>query len=295
MAGSEGKRKKTALDAPRGSFFWLSPSDPRLKIVGLDTSHKKGDHPLWDSRAFRDISKERIGNFRHYGIKKSILIRIVDDDNWLVVDGRGRLIGARIIEKEQIAAGESPTLRIKVEVEKGDDKHVFGLARALNTHDADDAITNAENARRYMDDYGASLAEVAQSFGVSEQTVRNWLQLLESTPEVLEAIQAGELTPTAATAIASLPAEEQAETLEELKRESGGKKITAARAQSKAREKSGKAPTAAPKEKLKRIVVVLTKLCSDTDLKKDDLLSAVDKICRITTGYTFEQFCNIGD
>src|SRR5687767_8303476 len=112
MSDETGKRRRTAIEAKRGTHFVMAPSDPRLKIVGLDTrtGQDKPDGPehyLYDERAFREVPEDRLKNYRYYGIQKPIIV-VVDGEDLLVDDGRGRLLGARIIEAQQLEAGEEP-------------------------------------------------------------------------------------------------------------------------------------------------------------------------------------------
>lgn len=285
--------KKTAIDAKRGTFFWLSPSDPRLKIVGVDvrTGQEKPDgpeHPLYQDRAFRKIPEDRLLNYRYYGIQEPITVQ-VDGDDYLVVDGRGRTIGGRLVEAQQKAAGEATTILLKVIVAKVPDEDLYGLAEALNIHDVDDTLAHAKSCQRMMN-MGSSLEKIAMTKGVSQQTIRNWLGLLSAAPEVIAAVKAGEATPTVAVQLATLPKVDQVVVLAELKEDAKktGGKITVEKANAKAREKAGKAPAQTPKAKLDRIGGILRKL-STASQTKEELLSALDKISRLACGVAFEK------
>lgn len=294
---TDKKPRKTAVDAPRGTFFWLDPHDPRLKLVGVDvrTGQTKPDGPehyLYDTRAFRTILPERVSNYRHYGVKTAIHI-VIDGDDYLVEDGRGRLIGARLVADIQRAAGEE-IIRIPAVVAKGDEVHLFGLSRALNVHDADDTLTNAKNAQRMLD-MGSALATVAVTFGVSDQTIRNWTAMLSLSPEVMAEVVNGELSGTAAIQLASLPKAEQSKVLTEAK--ASGEKLTVEKMQRTVREKTGKPAGNTPKDRLGKIAAILTKLADKApgERTKDVMADTLDKISRIATGCTLDKLADIGD
>lgn len=292
---TDTKKKKTAIDAPRGTFFWLSPSDPRLKVVGVDTKHGP-EHPLYSERNFRNLSEESIRNIGYFGVRQNIVVKEEDYEGekcLLVVAGNGRVRRARVVEAEQIKAGISPTIRIPVVLDKGHEgKDLIALAGATNVFDAEDPTIRARDAQR-MIDMGASIEEVATSKGVSTQTVRNWQSLLELAPKVIQQVISGEVTGTAAIQLAVLPKEEQATTLEEIKKEGG--KVTVERTRAKANEKAGRTTTDTPKAKLEKIAKHLFKLSGMSNPSKDELLSTLDKICRLATGHTLEKLGDIGD
>ena len=53
-AGTE-KRSRTAVAEQRSTTFMIEPS--KLVIVGYDTKHKKGEHPLWQERALEAVDE----------------------------------------------------------------------------------------------------------------------------------------------------------------------------------------------------------------------------------------------
>lgn len=287
--------KKTAIDAPRGTFFWLDPDDPRLKVIGLDTDDGP-DHPLYDDRIKRPLDPNRVKNFAFYGCRKPISVRVVGDE-YHVVDGRGRVRYSREVKSLQTASGETETIRIPAIVAKGDDADLFGVSRALNLHDTDGPLTNAKNAQRMLA-MGRTIAEVAVSFGVSEQTIRNWETLLNNVaPEVLSQVIAGEITGTAAIQLAPIPKQEQAAALEEIKsevKETGGK-VTVERAAKKAREKTGKAAGLTPKARLEEIGALIFDMTAESNPTKETLLKVLDKIAKLSTGKSLKKLADMGD
>ena len=69
---------KQALDFKRGATFKIPPARPL--VIGVDTKHKKGEHPLWDPRSFWDLNPDVIESMVEHGV-----------DRWLEV-GSGRTL-----------------------------------------------------------------------------------------------------------------------------------------------------------------------------------------------------------
>lgn len=283
-------RRKTSIDAPRGTHFHLDPSE--LIIIGLDT--KDGpEHPLYDSRNALPLEEDRIANFAFYGVLKPVLVK-KDGDRLLVIDGRQRVRYARAANKELKKRGEE-LLRVPVIVKKGDDAHLFGVSRAANLHAVDDLITTARNAQRFLD-MGRDISEVATTFGVSASTVRNWIAMLDLAPAVQAQVVAGEIGTVAAVQLAQLPAAEQVATVEQVKAEAkaNGKRVTSDKLATAAREKAGKAPsTNTPKARLDKIETLLRKLAKQWVKEgSPDLEDYLDKIARIVTGGNMDKLCD---
>ena len=74
---------------------------------------------------------------------------------------------------------------------------------------------------------GKTEAEVAIDFGVSQQTIKNWLALGDLSAPVRKAIEAGQIAASAGAQLTSLSREDQVARLEELK--ASGGKVTAER------------------------------------------------------------------
>lgn len=279
------KRSRKAIDAPTGTFFWLDPYDAKLKIVGLDT--KDGpEHRLYDPRIHRPLDENRVRNFRFFGCREPIVVEKQSNGDLYVVDGRGRTRYSREAYRQQVAEGETQCIRIPVLLAKGDEDIITGLANALNLHDADGPVTLARKAQNRLD-RGRTLAEVSVEFGVSDQTIRNWQTLIaDVAPEVLAKVVAGEITSTAAIALAPITKEQQGAALQELQADGG--KVTAEKAKQKAEEKTGKVATLTPKQRLDKIENVLVKLLNG-EQTKDALWIVLQKICKLATKKTMEK------
>lgn len=302
---SEDKnRSRQAAEAPRGpSTFKFDPD--QLVIIGVDTEDGP-EHPLYDPRAFRELKPEKKAMYRRLGVRVPVKFKHMKvklrgakefTDADVVIDGKGRTLYARAIKRDMEAAGADPADFIKVPglSERGSDEDLFGISRALNQHEADGPLENAKSVQR-MISYGKSEEECAETMGVSGQTIRNWLSLLELDPAVQQEMGAA-LTPTAALALAQLPRAEQKEVLAEVKQEAAeGTKATVESVRRKVAEKSGKEHNPnTPKAKLERLEKILFKLSGQASPKKEDLEKAIDQMCRVVTGHTLEKLGDIGD
>lgn len=239
------KKLKKAIAAKRLNAFSLDPDD--VVVIGVDTQDGR-EHSLWDKRSFDPLEEATVRNIATYGVIEPIIV-VKDGDKVIVADGRRRVLHAREAKKRQLAAGEI-TVMIPAVLKKGSDARIFGISRSANAHRKnDDAMTNAENAGRMMD-LGASVDDVAVTFGVETQTVKIWLTLLDADASVKKAVQAGELAPSAAAKLAKLSREEQRKALIQMRAEG---KITVAKASAKvAASKNGKTATPAPGKKILR-------------------------------------------
>jgi ParB family chromosome partitioning protein len=191
---------KSAIDAPRLNAWAVSPSD--LVIVGLDT-HNGPEHPLYDERVLLPVPDAFVADIRALGILEPVKVR--KNGNLLeVVAGRQRVRAAREVNR---TGGD---LRVPVMLERGDDARMRDVGLSENEHRVNDSHeVKIRKLVRYLAS-GRTEHEAAVRFGVSGQTIKNWLALAEAGPEVKAAVAAGEITSTEAVKIARKPRETQA-------------------------------------------------------------------------------------
>jgi ParB family chromosome partitioning protein len=193
-------------------MFMINPEDLVLVI--------DKNHPLYDARAADPIDENLVRNIMVYGVKEPVLVR-KNGEALEVIDGRQRVKAAIEANKRLTAEGKEP-MRVRAIVEKGQEADLFGVLITLNELRREDTpLARADKAKRFID-MGKSEAEAAIAFGVSHQTIRNWLALETLSPPVRKAVEKGDLPATAATKLAGLSSEKQEEKLERLK-ETGGK------------------------------------------------------------------------
>lgn len=169
-------------------------------------------HPLYDELVHRKPAEDMIKNIMYRGVIKPVIVTI-EDGRMLVVDGRQRVMAARIAS-DRLEQQGLVRLRIKCVRRRGDahDMLVTMISANEHRHD-DDPLIRAKKAARLVS-LRASEDEVANCFGVTVQTIRNWLTLLELAPVVQDAVSQGVIGATAATKLAPLSHADQTEHLQ---------------------------------------------------------------------------------
>lgn len=254
---------KQALPGRRINAFAMDPCD--LKIVGIDTDHGKGDHPLWDERNDYPVSESLVLNIMVYGVTHAVTVRKEGGDP-IVVDGRQRVRAAREANKRLLAEGKE-AMTIPVLPKRGSDETMFGVMISANENRQDDSIlVKADKAGR-LRDMGKSVKEVAIAFGVTEQAVHTWLSLLDVCGEVRKAVEKGTISASVAAKLAPLGREDQVKEMKEMV-ESG----TATTAQASARvrtKRTGKETNAAPGKRTIKKLVEYVRTLEEEPLSED--------------------------
>ena len=245
--------KQVVPGAKRGQVFFINALEEgpgefpfRVVIIGLDTGHKRGEHPFWDERAAGiKIDEPLVANIRTYGVREAIKVRKVKlgtgDNDYIfeVIDGRQRTKMCREAARRAKAAGEVP-MPLKLEVGADREETQVGLMISLNSHRFDDtAMVRARKASDLIG-MGHSRADVANMFGVSKQAIGNWLSLVTLHRSVQKAVERGELSASAAIELRDVPKGEQVEKLAELV--ASGTGATDAKRQRKSRQNGNAAP-----------------------------------------------------
>ena len=112
---------KTIIEAPRGeATFLVDPGS--VRIIGVDTSHKQGEHPLWQKRAFRGPKEPSVLSMMKHGSKHvpEVVIELAEDGGWDLADGRGRVIDAREANR-RLAAEGLPQFKLRARVKRRED------------------------------------------------------------------------------------------------------------------------------------------------------------------------------
>ncbi len=202
--------------AKRSELYWHNPT--ALTIVGLDTPHTAGTHPLFDERALLPLDEQAeamISNIMQYGVLEPVLV----DRNgtaYEVIDGRQRVRCARVANERLVAAGYAPVLVPTMFKHGLDDRALFGVMVTTNEVRRDDGpIVKAEKAAR-MEALGASRKDIAIAFGVTEAAVSGWIKLAGLHSAVKAAIADGKLSAKAAMPLAGCAREEQPKILAEM-------------------------------------------------------------------------------
>lgn len=227
---ADGK-KKQAIDATRTDMFLVDPS--RLVLV----TNKR--HPLYDRRINDQLDEAMIANIVAQGVHTPIDVRkervsaecppaleglgsVAGEEVLVVVKGRHRVRWARAANELLMAeflksgadAADFAGLRVPTCVKKLADDAVLGICLSENSVRVEESVSSkAEKISRYIG-MGHTEAEAAVAAGVTVQSVRSWMKILELDPKVRKAVDEGRLTASAAVKLAELPRDEQLEALE---------------------------------------------------------------------------------
>jgi ParB family chromosome partitioning protein len=190
--------------------FAVNPND--LVLIGLDTEDTDA-HPLFDERVLSPIDENFVRNVALHGILEPVIVR-QNGESLEVVAGRQRVRAAREANIRLAEQGKEPVLVPCMAPKKGSDSDLFGISVSENEIRKDDSpAQKAAKANRLIALLGGegptSIAQAAIIFGVSQQTVRNWLALSGLASEVQDMVHRGELTATSAIQLAPLSTEEQ--------------------------------------------------------------------------------------
>lgn len=225
--------------AEKKKIEMLNPND--LIIVGLDT--KDGpSHELYDERAVWPVDEALVKDILLNGVIHPILLREIAGDLY-VVDGRQRVKAARV------AADRSPVpLLVKTMLAgTADALAVLGFMISSNEHRKEDSpLVRARKAAR-MQNYGASVDQIAIHFGVTATAIRTWFQVLEGSPKLLDFLKLERIGMAAALEISRYPKDEQGDVLEALFQVSKGQRISQAMAKAYRRKdgaSAGSTPSA---------------------------------------------------
>jgi ParB-like chromosome segregation protein Spo0J len=207
-------------------YPYADPDD--LFIIGLDTDDDE-KHELFDERAHAPLDPNLVRNISVYGVLQPVIVREEAGKKY-VVDGRQRVRAARRAKSKQAEAGE---VEVRVpyltSVVKGADRQrLAGVMVSTNEQRrADDILVKAAKASR-MIALGSDMDEVAIAFGRSTTTIRQWLNLLESHPTLVQAVRHELIAVSAAHEVAKYPKEEQVGVLQALRQQSGGSRAAPA-------------------------------------------------------------------
>lgn len=171
---------------------------------------------IWDPRWDLPVLESLVLDIMMRGVVEPIIVGKNDDGKPYVIDGRQRVKAAREAKARLAAQGSNVKLRIPAVYQRSDELSEFTTMIAANEHrQDDDPMAKAKKLERYLA-LGGSEKEAAIAFGVSHQTILNWIKLIDLAPEVRKAVKAGKLGATAAGKLADLPRAEQVDGLKKL-------------------------------------------------------------------------------
>ncbi|KWI50290.1 hypothetical protein WT72_24265 [Burkholderia pseudomultivorans] len=184
----------------------MDPND--LELV-MDPSH-----PLYDRRVHQEPNPKTVQNYRAIGVRKPVLFyKDPETGKNLIIDGRTRVINARELNRQLVAAGEEPITIPAIPQRTINDGGKTYSAVMVSTNEIrkeDSPINRAEKMARMLD-AGHTEETVAVMFGVEVPTVQQSLKLLDCTAAVRDALERDQITVSHALKLAKLPPEKQRE------------------------------------------------------------------------------------
>lgn len=178
--------------------------DPDALTLVTDESH-----PLFDRRALLAPDESMVRNIRHHGILETVLVyKDPETGAVLVVDGRRRVIAAREANRRLREEGLEIVL-VPAIPKRSKAADLAGMMASTNEiRRGDSAVNRAEKMQR-MRDIGRDDETIALDFGVDVATVRASLRLLECCADVRNALEADQITITAAIRLSKLSPDAQ--------------------------------------------------------------------------------------
>ncbi len=179
-------------------------------------------HPLYDERIHLPISEAMVLNIMDQGVLEPIIVW-KDPESGLacVVDGRQRVRHTLEANKRLVKQGESPLLVPAVTKRGSAVRMAQAMVSANEIRQADTPLGRAKKMADALE-RGHDEDDLALMFGVSVQTVRATLSLLDATQAVKDAVESGTVTVTQARQLASLKPEEQREKVSEIEAATAG-------------------------------------------------------------------------
>jgi len=201
---------KSKFEAHRLNAFSFDPDD--LVLV------EEEGRALYDPRVKMPLDEALVLSIMSDGVIEPIVVAKLDEQP-IVIDGRQRVRAAREANSRLKAARKEPVF-VPAHVRDGSPAELFGVTVAANEIRQDDSpVAKARKLARLLQ-IGYSEEMAANKFGVTLQTIKQWEKLNECAASVLRAVDQGKLSSHAASQLAGLPNEEQAEKLAKLLEES---------------------------------------------------------------------------
>lgn len=154
-------------------------------IIGLDTPHTEGTHILYDDRINYPVRKEQVESVMASGVILPVILFKDKEGRLLVVDGRQRIRWAREANKFFAEQGDAIRVKVPYKLQRGSLTNALASMVTVNELREDDTIIIKAKKAHAMARNGMTIDEICLAFGVSDQTVENWLRLA-NTPEAMK-------------------------------------------------------------------------------------------------------------
>jgi ParB family chromosome partitioning protein len=178
----------------RGFEVLIGSGEPEMARLPVDQIHPNAQQPR------KGVDPETVSgladSIRSQGLIQPVVVRPRVHGGYELIAG----------ERRWRAAREAGLTTVPAVVREADDRDTLLLGLVENV--AREDLSPVEEGRAYavlLDEFGLSLAEVAERVGKSKPTVSNRVRLLELPGDVLELVGRGELSEGHARALLSIP------------------------------------------------------------------------------------------
>jgi ParB family chromosome partitioning protein len=207
--------KKQAFDSgKRANLYRFDPRD----LVLVDDP----EHPLYDERVHLPTEESLVRNIAMHGVIEPVIICKIGGDP-VVVDGRQR-VKAALEASDRLEAEGKERVLVPCMTRRGNAESLFGVSVSANEHRKDDSPLGRAHKMLRLLETGRSAEECSIIFGVTPQTITNWLTLVELPNAVQDAVDRGDISATAASCLSGLSHRECKLALAKLLSEAGSKK-----------------------------------------------------------------------
>jgi len=207
-AKKESPKERDRLFGAEGRGDLLRYKPENLVIV---TDPK---HFLYDARVKEPVTDSFVRQILKEGVLEPVLIRKNPENGDIeVVAGRKRVRAAIEANKRLKENGEEPMLVPCVMQRAKDETQLLGIVVMENEGRHEDSILNKLHKMQRLMARGLGEKELAVYFNVSTQSIKNYIALLEATPEVRKAADDDKITAAQAYELAKMKPELQKEKL----------------------------------------------------------------------------------
>ena len=178
----------------RGFEVLIGSGEPELAHIPVDQIHPNPNQPRkdFDGEAVSGLAE----SIRAQGLIQPVVVRPRVQGGYELIAG----------ERRWRASREAGVATVPAVVRDADDRDTLLLGLVENV--AREDLSPVEEGRAYailLDEFGLSLAEVAERVGKSKPTVSNHVRLLELPSDVLDLVGRGELSEGHARALLAVP------------------------------------------------------------------------------------------
>ena len=177
---------------------------PENYFIIMDKSHK-----FYDPRVEMELNEGLVRDVMAKGILQPIIAR-KDGERVMVLAGRQRVRAAIEANKRFAEMGDERRVEVPCRLVQCDDHSAYKIMIAENLNRTDETILEkAYKAQKLIEYYNSSLEDVALTFNITENQVRNWLTLFDLDNDVLDLVREDKIAAMSAVEFAKFPRDEQ--------------------------------------------------------------------------------------